>query len=151
MCCLAHGRCSGIVCQIETLSLTSSLNWGTGCLRCGLLVENLSPEMAGKANGLPHHWVLWGHHVPVLSHRGSWVTEALLSTLTCKGVTHLVIPLIHFTSRYVQADLWIAWRGSLCQSSRCREPAEWQRVCCQSEFLIWMPGFTLQIVSPSLS
>lgn len=132
---------------IETLPLTSSLKWGTGCLLCDLVVEKLSPEMARKANGLPRHRTGESPCACVvrprkLSNRSSFFH------LNLQRVTHPVISLIHLISRCVQADLWIAWRRSLCQSSRSCEPAEWPRVCCQSECLIWMSGFTLYIVTP---
>lgn len=76
--CLVHSRCSGGVGRTETLSLSSSLKWGTGCLPCGLVVEKLSAKMTGTAKGLPRHWVLWSHRVFLGCHAGKAERQKLL-------------------------------------------------------------------------
>lgn len=132
------------MCQTETLSLTSLLKWGTGCLQCGLVVDNwvLRRWQSSWSSSL----LCCGAVLCFVVRLRKLSGRSSSSHLNLKRVTHPVILLIRFISRHVQADLWTAWRRSLCQSSRCCEPAEWQRVCCQSEYLIWVPGFTSQIV-----
>lgn len=84
ICCLTHSRYSGDCVWIETLSLTSSLKWGTGVFYMIWLLRNWVLQWPGKLMVFLVT-VLWRSPCACVVSPRKLSDRALLSILTWKG------------------------------------------------------------------